>query len=89
MYITLILYMKLKMAGVSLYDYNEPLLYSVEEIKKDKLERFNAKKANSTEDIVEQDISVKFDSKDKKYVYYIDTVYETEDGGIYSVRIEC
>lgn len=78
-----------KKTGVSLYDYNEPLLYSVEEIKKDKLERFNAKKANSTEDIVEQDISVKFDSKDKKYVYYIDTVYETEDGGIYSVRIEC
>ena len=78
-----------KKTGVSLYDYNEPLLYSVEEIKKDKLERFNAKKANSTEDIVEQDISVKFDSKDKKYVYFIDTVYETEDGGIYSVRIEC
>lgn len=78
-----------KEVGNKLYDYAMPTTIAVEDVKTEKLHTFKAEPANEADTVKEQNISVKFSSADKEYVYHVNTVYETEDGGVYCIRTKC
>ncbi len=52
----------------------------------EKVHAYNAKNADCADEVIEQDVEVKFSSKDKSFVYFVNTEYKTEDGGIYRVH---
>lgn len=78
-----------KEVGHELYDYAVSATIAVEDMKAEKLQAFVAEPTNETDAVKDQNISVKFSSADKEYVYHVNTVYETEDGGVYCIRTKC
>lgn len=76
----------IKEVGHELYGYDEPSLVNLDDIKAEKLQKYNAGIKGNADEVIDQSVDVKFDSKNKNYVYFVNTDYETKDGGIYRVR---
>lgn len=72
--------------GSDLYGYDVPTTYALNDIKVEKLQTFNAENSDMLDEIIEQNVDVKFSSKDKSFIYFVNTDYETEDGGVYRTR---
>lgn len=77
----------IKEVGQDLYEYNEPVMFNTRDIKAEKIQEYNAVAEDTGDEVVEQSLDIRFSSKDKKYVYNVNTDYKTKDGGIYRVRV--
>ena len=75
-----------KETGTSLYNFAVPATILADDMKESKLEAYNASLMEMKDSVKEQNVDVTFDSKSKQFEYFVKTVYETEDGGIYAVR---
>lgn len=72
--------------GSALYGYDAPATIALDDVMEEKVHAYNAKNADCADEVIEQDVEVKFSSKDKSFVYFVNTEYKTEDGGIYRVH---
>lgn len=77
-----------KEIGCKLYDFDMPTVAMDNDVKLEKLHAYNLHKEDTTDKIIEQTIDVKFSSVNKEFVYFVNTDYQTSEGGIYSVRAE-
>lgn len=76
-----------KEMGVRLYDYPATSLFSSDTMKEEALRKCNAE-TEITDMIVEQTVSVEFDSASKEFIYYVNTGYEDKNGGQYGLTTE-
>ena len=75
-----------KETGTSLYDFVVPATILADDVQEEKLEAYNDELMEMQDVVKEQNVDVAFNSKSKQFEYFVKTVYETEDGGIYAVR---
>lgn len=76
-----------KEMGTRLYDYPMASVFSINDMKEEALQKYNAETDN-TDKIVEQTAFVEFDSEAKEYIYSVTTGYEAENGGQYGLTTE-
>lgn len=77
-----------KKIGCPLYDFSLPMTVAVEDVKTQKLQAFNSENVNTHDEIIEQNVDVIFSSRDKEFLYFVNTTYETSEGGVYCIGAE-
>lgn len=79
----------IKQIGEPIYDYPSLSEIDVNQMEKEKLQVYQQQPTTISDSLKNQEIGVRFDSENKEYIYYVDSVYETDDGGIYATRTVC
>lgn len=78
-----------KEVGTDIYGYTLPEPMATDAIKDEKLKKYNKKLTAEENTIIEQNVKVTFDSKEKVCKYSVSSVFETENGSIYSTGEYC
>lgn len=79
----------IKQIGEPIYDYPSLSEIDVNQMEKEKLQVYQQQPTTISDSLKNQEIGVRFDSENKEYIYYVNSVYETDDGGIYATRTVC